>query len=150
MADFRPTFHWLKLEGVRVADKGCAPAVIAPLIEAVARSADLTPVITSIITSLGFDTFMYGLSTAYRPGQDSMIYTFTTVPREWGIRFDQAAYIEVDPRIQFGFDNTLPFFWDQLSERGKSERLDHFLDEAYSYGLCSGLSCVLPDRDHAS
>src|SRR6266568_7470087 len=150
MADFRPTFHWLKLEGVRVADKGSAPAVIAPLIEAVARSADLTPVVTSIIKSLGFDTFVYGLSTAYRPGQDNMMYTFTTAPREWGMRWDQAAYIEVDPRIQFAFENTLPFYWDQLSERGKSHRLDQFLDDACHYGLCSGVSFVLPDREQAS
>ena len=150
MADFRPTFHWLSLDGVRVEDKGAAPAIIAPLIDAVARNVELTPVVTSIVKSLGFATFMYGLSTVRRPGQDSMMYTFTTVPREWGMRWDQAAYVEVDPRIQSGFENTLPFFWDQLSERGKSHRLDQFLDDACRYGLCSGISFILPDRDQAS
>jgi LuxR family transcriptional activator of conjugal transfer of Ti plasmids len=150
MEDFRPTFHWLKLEGVRVESQGAVPAIITPLLEAVAKSADLTPVVNSIIKTLGFDTFVYGLSTAQRPGQDSMMYTFTTAPREWAIRWDQAAYIEVDPRIQFGFDSTLPFFWDQLSERGRSDRLDQFLDEACSYELCSGVSFVLPDREQAS
>ena len=150
MADFRPSFHWLKLEGVRLEDKSAPPAIIAPLVDAVATNADLTPAVNSIVKSLGFDTFMYGLSTAHVPGQDSVIYTFTTVPREWAVRWNQAAYVEVDPRIQFGIDSTLPFFWDQLSERGKSPRLDQFLDEACSFGLCSGVSFLLPDRDLAS
>lgn len=150
MADFRPTFHWLKLEGVRLGGKSALPTIMAPLIDALAKNADLTPAVTSIVGSLGFDTFMYGLSTAHVPGQDSVMYTFTTVPREWAVRWDQSAYAEVDPRIQFGIDSTLPFFWDQLSERGKSARLDQFLDDACSYGLCSGVSFVLPDRTQAS
>jgi LuxR family transcriptional regulator, activator of conjugal transfer of Ti plasmids len=150
MADFRPTFHWLKLEGVRLDPKSEPPPVIAPLVEAVEKNADLTPVVTSIVKSIGFNTFMYGLSTAHVPGQDSMMYTFTTAPRGWAIRWDQAAYVEIDPRIQFGLDSTLPFFWDQLSERGKSPRLDQFLDEACSYEVCSGVSFLLPDRDQAS
>jgi DNA-binding CsgD family transcriptional regulator len=150
MADFRPTFHWLKLEGVRLGGKSVLPSVMAPLIDALATNADLTPAVTSIVKSLGFDTFMYGLSTAHVPGQDSVMYTFTTAPREWAIRWDQAAYAEVDPRIQFGVESTLPFFWDQLSERSKSPRLDQFLDDACSFGLCSGVSFLLPDRDQAS
>ena len=150
MNDFRPTFHWVSLNGVQVDRKSPLPSVISPLVDAVETGADVAPVITGIVKTWGFDTFMYGLSTARRPGQDSVMYTFTTAPREWAIRWDQAAYIEVDPRIQFAFESTLPFIWDQLSERGKSTRLDQFLDDACSFGQCSGLSFVLPDRDLAS
>ena len=150
MSDFRPTFHWLNLNGVHFDNKSVVPPLISPLVDAVARNADLVPAVDSIVKSLGFDTFMYGLSTAHVPGQDSVIYTFTTMPREWAIRWDQAAYAEVDPRIQFGIDSTLPFFRDQLSERGKSPRLDRFLDDACGFGLCSGVSFLLPDRDQAS
>jgi LuxR family transcriptional regulator, activator of conjugal transfer of Ti plasmids len=150
MTDFRPTFHWLSLEGVRVDHKSAVPRIIAPLVEAVEEHGDLVPVVTSIVRSLGFDAFMYGLSTARRPGQDNVMYTFATAPREWAVRWDQAAYVEVDPRIQFAFESILPFFWDQLSERGKSARLDRFLDDACGFGQCSGVSFVLPDRDLAS
>ena len=150
MADFRPTFHWLSLKGAQLQRELTTTGAIAPLVEAAAKNADLTPVVTSIVKSLGFDTFMYGLSTAQRPGQDSVMYTFTTAPREWAMRWDQAAYVEVDPRIQYAFESTLPFFWDQLGERGKSARLDQFLDDACTYGQCSGVSFVVPDRDLAS
>src|SRR5262249_42553692 len=40
--------------------------------------------------------------------------------------------------------------WDQQAMRGKSQRLDRFLDDACIYGICSGVSFVLPDRNQAS
>ena len=150
MADLRPTFHWLDLDGVTVADAGSAPAIIAPLVEAAEGGRDLAPVVGAIVKSLGFDTFMYGLSIASRPGQDSLMYTFTNAPREWVIRWDQAAYVEIDPRIQHAVDSTLPFIWDKATSRGKSQRVDKFLDDARHYGICSGVSFVLPDRNQAS
>src|SRR5262249_1707632 len=109
MPDLRPTFHWLDLDGVTVADAGSAPAIIAPLVEAAESGRDLSPVVAAIVKSLGFETFMYGLSIASRPGQDSLMYTFTNASREWAIRWDQAAYVEADPRIQHAVDSTLPF-----------------------------------------
>ena len=150
MNDFRPTFHWLSLKGVHLDTRTSPPRIISPLVEAVEEGTDLTPAVNGIVQSVGFDTFTYALSTARRPGQDSVMYTYTTAPREWAVRWDQASYIEVDPRIQFAFDSTLPFIWDQLSERGKSARLDQFLDDACSFGQCSGVSFILPDRDLAS
>lgn len=150
MTDLRPTFHWLDLDRVTISHAGSAPAVIAPLLEAAENGRDLAPIVGAIAKSLGFETFMYGLSVAPNPGQDSLMYTFTNCPREWAIRWDQAAYIEVDPRIQHGIESTLPFMWDQATTRGKSRRLDQFLDDACTYGICSGVSFVLPDRNQAS
>ena len=68
MSDFRPTFHWLNLNGVHFDNKSVVPPLISPLVDAVARNADLVPAVDSIVKSLGFDTFMYGLSTAHVPG----------------------------------------------------------------------------------
>jgi len=61
MSDFRPTFHWLNLNGVHFDNKSVVPPLISPLVDAVARNADLVPAVDSIVKSLGFDTFMYGL-----------------------------------------------------------------------------------------
>ena len=87
----------LDLNRARVADAEAAPSVIAPLIEAAKAGRDVVSVVDAITKSLGFDIFMYGLSMTFRPGLDSLLYGFTTAPHEWVVRWDQAAYIEVDP-----------------------------------------------------
>ena len=93
---------------------------------------------------------MYGLTTIFRPGHDSFVHIFTTAPQAWVQLYDRKAYIEVDPRIEAAVTSTLPHFWDQSTERGKSTRLDKFLDDAASYGICSGISFLLPDSNRAS
>ena len=140
----------LDLNTARVAETANAPAVIAPLVDAATHGSDLVPAVTRIVRSLGFDTFMYGLSTVSRPGHDSSVYIFTTVPPEWVRRYDQEAYIEVDPRIEAAVASTLPHVWDQWTERGKSARRDQYLDDAARHGVCSGVSFRLPDTNRAS
>src|SRR5438132_11627500 len=140
----------LDLNRARVTDADAAPSVIAPLIEAAKEGRDLVSVVDAITKSIGFDIFMYGLSMTFRPGQDSLLYGFTTAPHEWAVRWDQAAYIEVDPRIQRAFESSLPFIWDQTTERGKSVRQDEFLVDADRFGLLSGVAFLLPDSNHAS
>ena len=144
------TVRELNLNHARIADKNAVPAVIAPLVKAAKEGCDLVAVVDAITKSLGFDIFMYGLSMSFRPGQDSLLYAFTTAPHEWAVRWDQAAYIEVDPRIQRAFESSLPFIWDQTTERGKSVRQDEFLDDADRFGIRSGVSFLLPDCNHAS
>ena len=144
------TVHQLNLNGVRVSSADSMPPIMTPLVEAAGQGRDLVSAVDRVVRSLGFTAFMYGASTTLRPDNDSLLYGFTTAPREWSLRWDQAAYIEVDPRIQRGFDSTLPFYWDQTTERGKSIREDQFLDDAAVHGIRSGVSFVLPDSDHAS
>lgn len=127
-----------------------APAVITPLVEAAKSGEDLTKAVTTIVRSLGFDICMYGMSSVFRPGDDNLVYIFTTAPREWTRLYQQAAYIEVDPRVDAAIDSTLPYVWDQSTERGKSVRVDEFLDDAARYGICSGVSFVVPDSNGAS
>ena len=140
----------LDLNQACVSDAAIGPAIMAPLLDASREGRDLVPAVDAIVKSLGFDIFMYGLSMTLRPGHDSLLYGFTTAPHEWSMRWDQRAYIEVDPRIQRGFESSLPFFWDQGTERGRSVREDQFLDDADRYGIRSGVSFLLPDSDHAS
>lgn len=127
------------------------PPMLGRLIDAAERGADLAPALDEIVRGFGFDTFMYAFSGhTPKPANDSRMYVFTTAPREWVMRYDQRAYVECDPRVRCSFESCLPFIWDQTSERGKSEQVDAFLDDALAYNVASGVSfalhVVLPAR----
>jgi hypothetical protein len=109
----------LALEGMRF-----LPPILSPLIDAGKRGEPLESVVTAIVRMFGFDTFMYATSLSPRRGQEAVSYVFTTLPREWVARYDQQAYIEIDPRVVCTFESALPFVWDQKSERGKSAAVD--------------------------
>lgn len=115
------------------------PGVVAPLLAAADADTPLEPVVAALVRSLGFDSFMYGTSLTPRPGQEAICYVFTTLPREWVARYDQRAYIEVDPRVRYPLDNAIPMIWDQTSERGRSAATDAFLDDAMAHGIASGV-----------
>lgn len=117
--------------------------MIAPLVDAATSGGDLVSAVTTVVNSLGFDTFMYGLTTVYRPGHDSFLHFFTTAPKEWVRRYNQAAYIEIDPRVEAAMASTLPYIWDQSTERHRSTKVDKFLDDAASQGIRSGVSFLL-------
>ena len=122
--------------------EGCSnyvPPLLLPLISAAGKGLELRPVVESITLSLGFNSFMYGMSTTPSPGRESRSYVYTTLPAEWVSRYDQAAYIEIDPRITHTYDNVLPFIWDQRTVRGIDARTDRFLDDAKLYGVASGV-----------
>jgi hypothetical protein len=128
----------LALDGMRF-----LPPILSPLIDAAKRGEPLEPVVSAIVRMFGFDTFMYATSLSPRRGQESVSYVFTTLPREWVVRYDQQAYIEIDPRLVCTFDSALPFVWDQTSERGKSAAVDDYLDDAAAHGVASGVSFVI-------
>jgi len=115
------------------------PPVVTPLITAAEQGADLVPVVSSITSSFGFDSFMYGLSTSPKPDHESCMYVFTTLPKEWVIRYDQMAYIEVDPRILLSWDNPLPLVWDQSTVRTTERRTLAFLEDASNHAISSGV-----------
>lgn len=119
------------------------PPILSPLISAAKRGEPLEPVVAAIIRMFGFDSFMYATTFSPRRGQEAISYVFTTLPREWVLRYDQQAYIEADPRVLYSFDSAIPFVWDQQSERGKSAATDAFLDDAAAHGVASGVSFVV-------
>ena len=47
------------------------PPLLVPLIAAAEKGLDLRPVVQSITVNLGFDSFMYGISTSLRPNQET-------------------------------------------------------------------------------
>lgn len=117
------------------------PPVLSLLIAAAERGEPLEPVVEAIVQSFGFDSFMYGTSFSPVPGQETISHVFTTLPRDWVKRYDERAYIEVDPRILFALSSSMPLVWDQASERGKNAKTDAFLEDAAAHGVASGV-CV--------
>lgn len=122
------------------------PPVLSPLIHAVESGLDILPAVQAVTRDLGFDTFMYGVSTSLKPDHESRMYVFTTAPMEWVLRYDQHAYIEADPRVLLLWDSTLPLVWDQKMVRGMSKRTDDFLDDALRHGIASGVCMPLRDE----
>lgn len=123
------------------------PPIIQPLIDS-ACGCDLTKAILAITNELGFDDFTHGTSLSMHPNAESHSYVYTTLPPRWVERYDQNAFLEVDPRIQFGMESPLPLIWDQHSSRGKSTAQDAFLDAALEFGIASGIS--ISQRDSRS
>ena len=66
------------------------PSALRPLIMAAEAGEPLEPALTLIVRNFGFET---------SPPKECQAYVFTTLPVEWVIRYDQMAYIEIDPRI---------------------------------------------------
>ena len=135
----------LQLKPMAMQYPGMVPALLKPLVNAYASGQDITPMIVQIAKTLGFDNFMHGVSLSLHPNAESHSFVFTTLPSEWVRIYDQRAYLEVDPRIQFGIESSLPFIWDQASTRGKSPVTDAFLDAAAEHGVASGISISLRD-----
>jgi DNA-binding CsgD family transcriptional regulator len=140
--------HQLRLKPVTISHSGFVPPILKPLLAAAREGSDITPVVQEITRGLGFDSLMHGISMSVRPKAETSSYVFTTLPPEWVAIYDQRAYIEVDPRVQSGIESTLPLVWDQKSQRGKSQRLDEFLDAASTYSISSGIA--VPIRDSRS
>lgn len=125
------------------------PPFLKPLIDAAGKGADLQPVVESITRHLGFDSFMYAASAMPKPDHEEKAYVFTTMPREWVARYDQLAYVEVDPRIAITWDSAVPLVWDQSNVRGRGAKCDVFLDDALAHGIASGV-CFMFHGPHDS
>jgi DNA-binding CsgD family transcriptional regulator len=120
------------------------PALLAPLWRAATTGCPLEPGMEAAVHSFGFDSFMYGMSTAPHPLRDSRSYVWTTLPREWIAIYDQESYIEVDPRLTQTWQRVTPFLWDRHTGKG-DQKAERFLDHAAQYGVGSGV--VVPLRD---
>jgi DNA-binding CsgD family transcriptional regulator len=121
------------------------PSRVKSLIAAANRGDDVGPIVDSIARSFGFDGFMYGVSLSLRPHTESRHYVYTTWPQELVRIYDERTLIETDPRLHDLMDSVLPLVWDQSTYRGRSPKVDAFLDVMQEHGIASGI--VYPIRD---
>lgn len=145
----RPHTEYMALGAVHIPEDQWYPEILGEMVQVSRAGGDLVKAIDVTVKALGFETFMYGCSATLRPSAESRVWAFTTLPIEWVREYEAKAYIEVDPRMQGLFKSALPVIWDQ-SERGKSSRLDRFLDDASRYGSRSGIALLVPDSAHNS
>jgi DNA-binding CsgD family transcriptional regulator len=122
--------------------------LLRPLLEAAARGLALERPMQSIVQALGFDSFMYGMSTDAKPKRDSRSYVWTTLPAEWVAYYDRNSLIEIDPRLTLTVNRTSPLLWDgatlDVGPEGK-----RFLAQAARFGIRSGVVLSFRDPDHA-
>jgi len=121
---------------------------ISALIEAKRRNDPLEPVMTKVMNELGFDSFMYAMSSNVLPHRkDNKAYVWTTLPALWVRRYAEMGYLEVDPRITETYNRNVPFVWDAYDYRADPKRAAFFRDAA-RFGICSGVSISFRDPDH--
>ena len=133
-------------------DIGFRPSVLEPMFRAAEAGMDLMPAIRKIVARLGFDSFMYGITTSEHPKQNSQVYWFATAPREWSNLYDEKGYIEIDPRILIASEQSSPAAWDrQLAFEHVPVRhhrkLKEFFVDADRFDIRSGIAWGLRDRD---
>lgn len=124
------------------------PPIVQPLVEAGACPKALTAALLRIAQQLGFDGFVYGVTTSTRPKQDSRTYAWTSLPDEWVRLYDQRAYIEIDPRLHAARESMFPVIWhrDAFSD---SEENRNFFDAAAGFGIRSGVAMAVRNTFHA-
>lgn len=135
----------LKLDLASRLDIGFRPTLLEPMFRAAEAGEDVVPAVVQIVTSLGFESFMYGLSTTVRPGRDSQVYFFATLPREWSMLYEQRSYVEVDPRIAVAQDQCGPAPWDRdiafrITPGKQHALLEEFLSNGAKFGIRSGVA----------
>jgi DNA-binding CsgD family transcriptional regulator len=136
----------LRLEPIQLPALNTIPPYLASLARAVERGSDLIPEITSVTREFGFDTLTYWASTRSTALAEGRTYEITTRLSGWSLRYDDMAYVEIDPRISAVLNQTLPVAWNQETWRGRTPAVDAFLDDAATFGIGSGV-CV-PIHDH--
>jgi LuxR family transcriptional regulator len=130
------------------------PPILEPMLVAAEAGRDLVPPLQRIVRTLGFESFMYGVSPmARQPDRDTPLYFFATLPREWSLLYEREAYIEIDPRIALAVRHSAPVPWDRAialdaTPPGQRARVERFLDDAARFGIRSGLAWVMRTPSH--
>lgn len=134
----------LELDPSQRLDIGFRPQIMEPMLRAAEEGHDLVPALQQIVAKLGFDSFMYGLSTTTLPRRDALIYFFATLPREWSLLYERKSYIEVDPRVAMAMKHSAPVPWDKDIAMAAAlpqhhTRVGQFLNDAAHFGIRSGV-----------
>lgn len=124
------------------------PRIIRPLVDAGSCPEAITQALLHVARSLGFDAFMYGVSTKIRPSLEARSYVWTSLPADWVKLYDQRAYLEIDPRLQQLTTSILPVIWDRAAFPDTPTNRE-FFDAAARYGNCSGVAVPLRNVCHA-
>src|SRR5664279_6458350 len=127
---------------------GFVPRIVQPLLDAACSEKSLTDALQCISRELGFDTFMYAVTTCPQPTHDSRSYVWTSLPEDWVRLYDQNSYIEIDPRLRGAWESIVPLVWDRETFPDTAEHRAFFAAAA-AFGVRSGVAMVFRNRFHA-
>jgi len=108
----------------------------------------LARAVTRVISAWGYTTMLYGTARTAMRGGDQRFHFWTTVPAEWVVEYDKNSYVEIDPRIAYGWDCPPPLVWDS-STGAEDPRITNFLHRAAEFGIGSGLALYLAEHGHS-
>ena len=118
---------------------------LVPLIEAAQSGQSIIKALQTIVHSMDFGSFVYAVGTSKDLHRDEPFYVWTTVPAAWVAEYDKNNYIEIDPRVHYGWATwPTPLIWDRHIA-GKNPQVKAFLLQAAKYGVGSGLAIYLRD-----
>lgn len=121
------------------------PPYLAPIMQAADGEGTLTSAVESIVKTLGFESFVYGMSLSKTHRRDEHFYVWGTVDKAWLAEYDQNSYIEIDPRVTYGWETLPPpLIWDASIANQNNAYLP-FLNRAATYGIGSGVAVYLRD-----
>ena len=84
--------------------------------------------------AFGFDTFVFGIvANDRRPDAESRTYIITNQADAWIRRYDECAYLELDPRVELAGEPGYAFWEARHFEQNPRHRL--FLTEAAAYAF---------------
>lgn len=129
----------LPIESRHLCTTNYVPPIFRPVVEAALAGEELGQVIQTILRFHGLTAFSYGISLAASRKHSSRRYLFTTLSPTWLQRYEANNYLEIDPRLESVTRHSQPTFWDETDYRGRSPRVDAFLDDARDYGVGSGI-----------
>jgi len=121
------------------------PPFLKPMMQSIKEGNPLSDVVQAVVSELGFESFVYGISLAKTHRRDERFYVWGTVPKAWLQEYDQKSYIEIDPRVCYGWDELPPpLIWDATIANG-DPKIEHFLNRAAAHGIGSGIAVYLRD-----
>lgn len=94
-----------------------------------------------VSTQLGFESFFFSLRVPVASNLAER-FTATNYPSHWLERYAERDYRSIDPIERHAAEHTIPLDWASIdtTDSPERERLEHFLADAASAGLRSGLT----------
>jgi DNA-binding CsgD family transcriptional regulator len=137
-----PEINW------SVQEEACATDLVKETLQR-ARAGSVQEALGFVTSALGFDSFVFGIvANDRRPDAESRTYVITNQADAWVRRYDERAFLELDPRIELAGEPGYAF-WEARQFR-KDPRHRLFLRESAVYGIESGLVIGLCTRDPPS
>ena len=137
-----PEINWSPQE------EACATKLVKETLRR-ARTGTVLDALVYGTAALGFETFVFGIvANDRKPDAESRTYVITNQAEAWIRRYDELAYLELDPRIELAAEPGYAFWESRQFDKNPRHRL--FLTDAAAYGIRSGLVVGLCTRDPPS